>query len=117
MKKWLINNIPWLVPLFVVLLCIGLALIGTKAEDGSITLNGKPAEISEGTKEWQKEAEKVYIKYAEKAVPALLADGTYINVPTVEYVDGPAYSEEKCEEGQECDYYLLWLFYCSETSR
>ena len=86
-KNWLINNIPWLVPLGTILLCVLLVILGTKAEDGSYTFNGKPAEISEATQEWMEEAKKAQIEYAKKAVPALLADGTYADVATVESID------------------------------
>lgn len=103
-KQFLVDNLVWLVLLIIAGIITIFLCLGTVTEDGTITLNGKPAEISEATKKWEEEASKAYIKYAEKAVPALLADGTYIDVPTVEYVDGPAYSEEKCEEGQECGF-------------
>ena len=101
-KQFLSDYLYIWICLFVGIVCAVFLLAGKPAEDGTITLNAKPAEISEGTKAWEKAAEEVYIKYAEKAVPALLADGTYIDVPTVESIDGPAYSEEKCEEGEEC---------------
>ena len=86
-NKWLINNLPWLIVGFVALLCALFIVFGEKAEDGSITLDGKPAQISETTKEWIEEAKKAQIEYAKKAAPALLADGTYVDVPTVESID------------------------------
>ena len=68
-KDWLINNIPWLVPLFVLLVCVGLALLGTPAEDGTITFNGKPAEISEATKKWIESASEAYYRVTMESRP------------------------------------------------
>lgn len=95
----------WIV-LGVGVLCGVFMLVGTPTEEGFITLNGKPAEISEGTQEFIAEAKKAYIEYAENAVPALLADGTYINVPTIDSIDdnNPIENTETSTEGGRGSY-------------
>lgn len=52
LNKWLVNNLPWLVLLGVAILCVLFMVFGTKAEDGSITLDGLNAKIEESTEQW-----------------------------------------------------------------
>lgn len=98
-NKWLINNLPWLILVFVGALITVFLLLGNKAEDGTITLDAKPAKISDGTKDFIEEAKEVQIEYAKTAVPALLADGTTVDVPTVEFIDGGKIEEPSKEAG------------------
>lgn len=105
MKKissFLTECLPWFILGFVTMLCLVFIMTGTKAEDGSITLDGEPAKISESTKEWIESAEEAYSKivYASKPVPALLADGSTIDVPTIESIDDPAFETKTGEGGR-----------------
>lgn len=68
-KGWLINNLPWLILLGTVLVCVLLVILGTRNDDGSYTLNGKPAEISESTKEWQESAQEAYDRIVNQSKP------------------------------------------------
>lgn len=107
-NKWLINNLPWLILFFVSLLTTVFLLVGNKADDGTITLDAKPAQISETTKEWIEEAQNEYkatIIYASEEVPAkvVLENGEQtIKVPTIESVDGAELPENTAlsEDGQ-----------------
>ena len=56
MKKWLTNNLPWLILLAVAILCTTFIIVGTKAQDGSVTLDGKPAQIEEYTNKFIEES-------------------------------------------------------------
>lgn len=94
LNKWLINNLPWLIVGFVALLCSLFIVFGERAEDGSITLNGKPAQISETTKKWIEDVDEDYkstILYSSKNIPAkvVLEDGEVVlDVPTIEEING-----------------------------
>lgn len=68
-KGWLINNLPWLILLGTVLACVLLVILGTRNDDGSYTFNGKPAEISESTKEWQESAQEAYDRIVNQSKP------------------------------------------------
>ena len=52
LKAWLVNNLPWLILLFVALLCATFIFVGSRANDGSITLDGNPAQIEDYTKKF-----------------------------------------------------------------
>ena len=52
LKAWLVNNLPWLILLFVALLCATFIFVGSRADDGSITLDGNPAQIEDYTKKF-----------------------------------------------------------------
>lgn len=51
-NKWLIDNLAWLILLFVGVVIAVFLLLGNKAEDGTITLDAKPAQISDSTKQF-----------------------------------------------------------------
>lgn len=99
-KNFLINAIPYLVVAGTALICALFIGFGTKTENGTYTLDSKPAQISEATKEWMEEAHKSYVKYATENVPAMLDDGTTLDVPTVDYIDDPVEEEESKEAGR-----------------
>lgn len=101
-KKFFISAIPYLVVAGTALICALFFLLGTKTDDGTYTLDGKPAQISESTKDWMESAEEAYSKivYASKPVPALLADGSTIDVPTIESIDDPAIEAKTGEGGR-----------------
>lgn len=68
-KNWLINNIPWLVPLGTILLCVLLMLLGVRANDGSYTLNGEPAQIPESAKEWMEDSRAALYRVMNEDAP------------------------------------------------
>lgn len=110
MKKisnWLVENLPWLVVMFVGVLCAIFIVCGKRAEDGSITLDGKNAVIEEGTTEWIENAKNEYkstIVYAQKQIQAEVVTEKgveYINVPTIESIDGTQLpDDESTEDGR-----------------
>lgn len=107
-KAWLLDNCPWLIVGFVILLCGLFIIFGTRNEDGTITVGGGQAVISESTKEWIEEAQKSYestIIYAKESVPAVITNANgeeeTIDVPTVESIDGGEIGEV-CPDGEEC---------------
>ena len=107
-KAWLLDNCPWLIVGFVILLCGLFIIFGTRNEDGTITVGGGQAVISESTKEWIEEAQKSYertIIYAKESVPAVITNANgeeeTIDVPTVEIIDGGEIGEV-CTDGEDC---------------
>lgn len=72
MKKisnWLINNLPWLIVAAVALMCTLFIIFGTKAEDGTYTLDGKPAQISDTTKKWIENASDALYRIMNEDAP------------------------------------------------
>ena len=74
LNKTLINLIPTFVLLLVATICAVFLLIGSPSSDGSITLDGKPAEISDATKEWIETAQEAYSRIVN--TPATDAETT-----------------------------------------
>jgi len=68
-SKWLVKYLPALIVAFVGLLCLAFILFGTKAEDGSRTLDGKNAKIEEGTTEWIESAREAYNRITNESKP------------------------------------------------
>lgn len=68
-EKWYIKYLPQLILLFVAALCFVFILLGTKAEDGSRTLDGKNAKIEEGTTEWIESAREAYNRITNESKP------------------------------------------------
>lgn len=56
LKKFVVDNLPWLTVLGVGLLCILFLMNGTKSENGSITLDGSNAKIEEYTTKFIEDA-------------------------------------------------------------
>lgn len=69
LKEILIDAIPYLVVAGTALICALFFLLGTKTEDGTYTLDGKPAQISESTKEWQESAQEAYDRIVNQSKP------------------------------------------------
>ena len=69
LKKLFIAAIPYLVVVGTALICAIFLLLGTKTEDGTYTLDGKPAQISESTKEWMESAEEAYNRIVNESQP------------------------------------------------
>lgn len=109
-KKFLLDNLHWLVVVGVAILCAIFLIVGHTSENGQyITLDGSDAQISEGTREWIEEAQKSLestMVYSENEKPAIITNSegeeeTLENIPTVESVDsGKAFAE--CLDGEEC---------------
>lgn len=68
-KKFFISAIPYLVVAGTALICALFFLLGTKTDDGTYTLDGKPAQISESTKEWQESAQEAYDRIVNQSKP------------------------------------------------
>lgn len=68
-KDLFIKAIPYLIVAGTALVCALFILFGTKTEDGTYTFNGKPAQISEATKEWMESAEEAYNRIVNESKP------------------------------------------------
>lgn len=68
-EDWLTNNLHWLVVLGVAIICTVFMLLGTKSENGSITLDGNNAQIEESTKKWIESAEEAYNRITLESAP------------------------------------------------
>lgn len=69
MRKWLVNNLTWLILAGVAALCAIFIIFGTKAEDGSITLDGKPAQIEEYTEKFVEDANAALYRIMNEDAP------------------------------------------------
>lgn len=94
LSKILLDCLPWCISLFVAGICAIFITLGQKAEDGSITLDGKNAKIEQSTEDWIEKAKEDYrstILYAKETVPAKIMTENgeeTITVPTIESIDG-----------------------------
>lgn len=68
-KNFLVNAIPYLVVAGTALICALFIGFGTKTENGTYTLDGNPAQISEATKEWMESAEEAYNRIVNESKP------------------------------------------------
>lgn len=68
-SKWLVNNLPWLIVAAVALMCTLFIIFGTKTEDGTYTLDGKPAQISDTTKKWIESASEAMARIMNQDKP------------------------------------------------
>lgn len=96
----LANNLALLIVLAFTGLCAGFILLGTPAENGSITLDGKNAKIDKSTEDFIKQAKLVMAKEAKKALITINGADELIDVPTVESIDSGKLNE--CPDGQDC---------------
>jgi len=69
MKKWLVNNLPWLILVAVALLCTVFIIVGSRADDGSITLDGKPAKIEDYTNKFIEESNEALYRIMNEDQP------------------------------------------------
>lgn len=69
LKAWLVNNLPWLILLLVALLCATFIFVGSRADDGSITLDGKPAQIEEYTTKFIEESNEALYRIMNEDAP------------------------------------------------
>ena len=90
-SKFIVNNLHWLIVLFVALLCTTFIVIGNTNDEGFITIGGKVT-ISESTEQFIKEAKEATIEYAKEAVPTIIVnengEKVTIDAPTIDFIDG-----------------------------
>lgn len=119
MKKissFLTECLPWLIVGFVAMLCFTFILTGTKAEDGSITLDGQPAEIEEYTTAFIEDANAVLFRIMNEDKPT--DDTAKADEPTgkgfyttIEDVLGRRLADGNNDNGNgwQCSRYTGWL--------
>lgn len=118
LTKTLINLIPTLVVIGVGLICAIFLILGSPSDDGSITLDGKPAEISDSTKAWIESAKEALERIVN--TPATDAE-TIKNYETAESGKGSATTIDEVigrrladgnndnGKGWQCSRYTAWL--------
>lgn len=123
MKKvsnFIINNLHWVVVLFVALLCTTFLLIGTKSEDGFITLDGKDATITDTTKKWIEDANEALNRIMNEDAPTDEAtikefengiDGVGLGGQTINTVIGRRLPDGDNDNGKgwQCSKYTAYL--------
>lgn len=68
-KNFISNNLAFLIVTFVALLCAIFLICGTKSENGSITLNGKDAQIQEYTEKFIENANDALYRIMNEDAP------------------------------------------------
>lgn len=68
-KRFFSNNLHILIVLAVAALCATFIIVGTKSENGYITLSGEDATITNTTKEWMENAEKALARVTDNSIP------------------------------------------------
>lgn len=68
-RKWFLQNLEWLVLLLASLVCLGFLVAGHPAEDGSITLDGSNAKISESTEKFIEDAKDAMWRIMNEDAP------------------------------------------------
>lgn len=68
-SKFIKKNLHWFVLLATALLCVIFMLVGTKNENGYITLDGKDAVIEEGTKEFIESSKEAFNRIMNEDKP------------------------------------------------
>ncbi len=68
-KNFISNNLAFLIVAFVALLCAIFLICGTKSENGSITLNGKDAQIQEYTEKFIENANDALYRIMNEDAP------------------------------------------------
>ena len=68
-KSWIVNNLPWLILVAVAILCTIFIIAGNKAGDGSITLDGEPAQIKEYTEKFIEESNEALYRIMNEDAP------------------------------------------------
>lgn len=123
MKKvsnFIINNLHWVVVLFVALLCTTFLLVGTKSEDGFITLDGKDATITDTTKKWIEDANEALNRIMNEDAPTDEAtikefengiDGVGLGGQTINTVIGRRLPDGDNDNGKgwQCSKYTAYL--------
>ena len=123
MKKvsnFIINNLHWVVVLFVALLCTTFLLVGTKSEDGFITLDGKDATITDTTKKWIEDANEALNRIMNEDAPTDEAtikefengiDGVGLGGQTINTVIGRRLPDGDNDSGKgwQCSKYTAYL--------
>ena len=117
LNKWLINNLPWLILLGVAILCVLFLTLGTKAEDGSITLDGQNAKIEESTETWIESQREALARIMnqdqptdEATITANEAEGKGFYT-TIDEVLGRRLADGNNDNGNgwQCSRYSAWL--------
>lgn len=68
-KRFLRNNLHFIIVLGVALLCAIFIIVGTRSESGFITLSGEDATITETTKEWVENANEALYRIMNEDAP------------------------------------------------
>lgn len=102
-KRFIIDNLHWLVVGSVAVICALFLIAGHPNEEGYITLTGSPVTITEETQEFIKEAREAMITYHDTVIPAVVVNDKgeeeTIEVPTVDSIDGgEILHDEECTE-------------------
>ena len=69
LNKWFVDNLSWLIVLFVGILCAVFLLCGTKSENGSVTLDGQNAKIEEYTEKFIEDANDALYRIMNEDAP------------------------------------------------